>query len=239
MKRLKGEDASKSFNELDTMGSWKSSILNKPKDRLCTVGDLQLHLGNWYYLDGIGYEHGPYSCTLLQKMVHEGHLKKESSVFRKIDKVWVPVTSVIEAYQDNVKHNEDNIAPAVATSETSLAAYDGSSSTSSLFHSVHPQFIGYTRGKLHELVVKFYKSREFAAAINEVLDPWINSRQPKKEVEKHLFNKPATKTYLCLQRSSMGMFHFNYVLYHLLVLMGAIHVYLNVLQKFFQIFCWI
>lgn len=203
MKRLKSEDASKSFDGVDIIGSWKSSVINKPKDRLCTVGDLQLHLGNWFYLDGTGYEHGPYSCNVLQKMVHEGHLKKESSVFRKIDKVWVPVTSLIEASQDNAKVNEDNIAPTGGTSETCLAAHGGSSSTSSLFHSLHPQFIGYTRGKLHELVMKFYKSREFAAAINEVLDPWINSRQPKKEMEKHVFNKPTSKTYLCLQKSSM------------------------------------
>lgn len=53
-----------------------------------------------------------------------------------------------------------------------------------MFHEVHPQFVGYTRGKLHELVMKFYKSREFAAAINDVLDPWINAKQPKKEMEK-------------------------------------------------------
>jgi hypothetical protein len=54
---------------------------------------------------------------------------------------------------------------------------------------IHPQFVGFTRGRLHELVMKSYKSREFAAAINEVLDPWINARQPKKDIEKQIYWK--------------------------------------------------
>ncbi|KZV46713.1 putative histone-lysine N-methyltransferase ATXR3-like [Dorcoceras hygrometricum] len=59
---------------------------------------------------------------------------------------------------------------------------------SSRFHDLHPQFIGYTRGKLQELVMKSYRSREFTAAINEVLDPWISARQPKKEMEKQIYH---------------------------------------------------
>ena len=60
-------------------------------------------------------------------------------------------------------------------------------SKSNMFNSLCPQVIGYTRGKLHELVIKSYKSRGFAAVINAVLYPWINARQPKKEFEKQIY----------------------------------------------------
>jgi hypothetical protein len=37
--------------------------------------------------------------------------------------------------------------------------------------------------------MKSYKSRELVAAINEVLDPWINARQPKKDIQKQIYWK--------------------------------------------------
>ncbi|KNA15540.1 hypothetical protein SOVF_097420 isoform A [Spinacia oleracea] len=186
VKRLSEEDAShsRSFKEKNSGKSWESSITDKPKDRICTATDLQLHLGDWYYLDGTGHEHGPLSCSILLKMVEEGFLKKQSSVFRKIDKVWVPVTSVIKASENVSKLVGDNIVP-VGESSEAPAVQDGSFSLSYAFHSLHPHFIGYTLGKLHELVMKSFRSREFPAAINEVLDPWISLRQPRKEIEKH------------------------------------------------------
>ncbi|KAK4381017.1 Histone-lysine N-methyltransferase ATXR3 [Sesamum angolense] len=85
-------------------------------------------------------------------MADEGVIQKHSSVFRKRDKIWVPVTLPLSSLEFlNMRK-------------------------------MQLCFIGYTRGKLHELVMKSYKSREFAAAINEVLDPWINARQ-REDIE--------------------------------------------------------
>ena len=197
MKSSSSEDCylSKSLKEQNAGETWKYSIINKPKDRLCTANDLQLHLGDWFYLDGMGHEHGPFSCYALPKLMEEGHLKKQSSVFRKLDKIWVPVTAVINAAVNSSKHIADTVP---GESFEAPVMHDDTSSISSSFHSLHPHFIGYTLGKLHELVMKSYKSREFAAAINELLDPWVISRQPRKELEKH-------RSSINLLKSPMGM----------------------------------
>lgn len=191
VKRSSVESAShsKSVSENDSQGSWKCiTTISTPKDRLCTAEDLQLHLGDWYYLDGAGHEQGPSSFSELQALVDQGLLQKHSSVFRKNDKIWVPITSAagipdaavkIQQQNNNVT-STDCSGPSVG--QSLAGAIGGDNSISRSFHSVHPQFIGYTCGKLHELVMKSYKSREFAAAINEVLDSWINSKQPKKEL---------------------------------------------------------
>ncbi|KAL9243849.1 hypothetical protein vseg_017688 [Gypsophila vaccaria] len=191
VKRLSGDNGllSKSFKE-------QNVFINKPQDRVCTVDDLQLHLGDWYYLDGAGHECGPFSCSALKKLVEDGCLKRQSSVIRKIDKVWAPVTSVIKASEGGVKHTQGNSTFGGESFKAPAVVYGGNSSTSSSFHNLHPQFIGYTLGKLHELVMKSYRSREFASAINEVLDPWMNFRQPKKEMEKHLYNQLLSKGFL-------------------------------------------
>ncbi|XP_059661034.1 histone-lysine N-methyltransferase ATXR3 [Cornus florida] len=182
------------IQDQDSQGSWNSiTSIGAPKDRLCTAGDLQLHLGDWYYLDGAGHERGPASFSELQVLVDQGIIQKNSSAFRKIDKVWVPVTSAAEASETahSIKHetnatSSDSSGASLLNSQS--AVFNRSSKAFISFHSLHPQFVGYTRGKLHELVMKSYKSREFAAAINEVLDPWITAKQPKKEMEKHLYN---------------------------------------------------
>lgn len=142
--------------------------LNMPKNHLYTKDDLQLPLGDWYYLDGAGHERGPMAFSEIQTLVDQGVVQEHSSVFRKLDKLWVPVNSVNSGNEGsrNIDVDDEN--------------------KSNSFHDLHPQFIGYTRGKLHELIMKSYKSREFAAAINEVLDPWINLRQPRKEIEKNI-----------------------------------------------------
>jgi hypothetical protein len=153
------------------------SVVQKEKDRLCTTDDLQLHLGEWYYLDGVGHERGPLLFSELQVLAERGIIQKQTSVFRKFDKVWVPVT----------------------TTKDAVEAPEGSR----MFHGLHPQFIGYARGKIHELVMKSYRSREFAAAINEVLDPWINARQPRKELEKHIYNPSFTNQFRNGKRSRL------------------------------------
>ncbi|KAJ9170119.1 hypothetical protein P3X46_018250 [Hevea brasiliensis] len=181
-KKLITEGDSHSKTDQDSHGSWKSiSSINIPKDRLRTVDDLQLHLGEWYYFDE------------LQVLADHGAIQKYSSAFRKYDRVWVPITPATETSESTVKIQKENVAVCCDSSSTlsklHSAADNESNSNSISFHSLHPQFIGYTRGKLHELVMKSYKSREFAAAINDVLDPWINAKQPKKEIDNHIYRK--------------------------------------------------
>ncbi|PIA58437.1 hypothetical protein AQUCO_00500399v1 [Aquilegia coerulea] len=159
-----------------------------PKDHVCLVDELQLHLGDWYYFDGAGHEHGPSSFVELQAFVEKGTIQKHTSVFRKSDNIWVPVSYAALCSKASVYAQGQDMAPATDSSAVpssqSEVSVDGVSNVSvSSFHHLHPQYIGYTRGKLHELVMKSYKSREFAAAINEVLDPWIHAKQVKKELE--------------------------------------------------------
>ncbi|XP_057457990.1 histone-lysine N-methyltransferase ATXR3-like isoform X2 [Lotus japonicus] len=195
-------DSKRSSTEEDSLskaasdqGSWQSKkFISIPKDHLCTVHELQLNLGDWYYLDGSGRERGPSSFSELQYLVDKGIIKKHSSVFRKSDKLWIPVTSATETSDVSLTSQQKNSSTSGACSglpskQTQGFSYGEPYTNSSLFNSIHPQFSGYTRGKLHELVMKSFKSREFAAAINEVLDPWINARQPKKEMERQIYWK--------------------------------------------------
>lgn len=176
-------------------GSYRiMEFLNVPKDHICTISELQVHLGDWYYLDGSGRERGPSSFSELQCLVDQGIIKKHSTVFRKSDKLWVPIISSTETSDGSLTSQQESSSISGACSGLPSKQTQGVSSgehysNSSLFNSLHPQFVGYTRGKLHELVMKSYKSREFAAVINEVLDPWINARQPKKEIEKQMYWK--------------------------------------------------
>ncbi|KAK4845608.1 hypothetical protein QYF36_007034 [Acer negundo] len=184
---------SKTINDQDSQLFWKSrASVNTPKDRLCTADDLQLQLGEWYYLDGAGHERGPSSFSELQLLVDQGVIQKHISVFRKFDKVWVPVTSTAETFDTTARIQPENVNP-TGDSSRSLTHLQGAARgesennvNSNSFHSMHPQFIAYTRWKLHELVMKSYK-REFAAAINEALDPWLSAKQPKKETEKLIY----------------------------------------------------
>ncbi|KAL8228458.1 hypothetical protein R6Q57_016042 [Mikania cordata] len=166
--------------------SWKNIMaVSMPKDHLSNRDDLQLHLGDWYYFDGAGHERGPLSYSEIQDLADQGIIQKHSSVFRKFDKLWVPITEG--------KRKIDNENSGDTSGQSILETESGAHIVSSSFHNLHPQFIGYTRGKLHELIMKSYKSREFAAAINEVLDPWINLRQPRKEIEKNIYNPAISK----------------------------------------------
>lgn len=198
------DSQSRSVNDQGSQDSWKlMGSINTPKDRLCMVDDLQLHLGDWYYLDGAGHEQGPSTFSQLQALVDQDIIQKNISAFRKCDKIWVPVTSARETSEASVKSEQeknsatgDSLRP---VSQSRGAALGDFKAKRTLSHDLHPQFIGYMRGKLHELVMKSYKSREFAAAINEVLDPWINAKQPKKEMEKHIYRKSGMGWCLNLQ----------------------------------------
>ncbi|KAI4383286.1 hypothetical protein MLD38_009142 [Melastoma candidum] len=170
-------------------GSGRSiAAISTPKDRVCTVKDLQLQSGDWYFIDGIGREHGPVSFSDIRLLVDQGAIHKHSSVFRKSDNIWVPATPSGEISDASASTNMENNSSFGSSSGTCLLLPGGNNLTSS-FHGMHPQFIGFMRGKLHELVMRSYKSREFTAAINEVLDPWINAKQPKKEMDKPLYRK--------------------------------------------------
>nr|XP_017257593.1 PREDICTED: histone-lysine N-methyltransferase ATXR3 isoform X3 [Daucus carota subsp. sativus] len=195
---VEGSSSMKSMHDQDSQGSLKSiTSINIPKDRLCTADDLQLHIGDWYYLDGTGHEQGPLLSSEIQVLAEQGIIQKLTSVFRKVDNIWVPVISVAQASIAAGKTQRDS---SCISRENSRARHPETKSDLhnenfpiNSFDSLHPHYIGYTRGKLHELVMKSYKSREFAAAINEVLDPWINVQQPRKEMEKHASNLSVTR----------------------------------------------
>ncbi|KAL3645405.1 hypothetical protein CASFOL_010585 [Castilleja foliolosa] len=186
-KRSSEDRHSKSASEQDSRdSSKKSASFSVSNNKLYKRNELKLHLGDWYFLDGAGHERGPLSFSELQVMADQGIIQNHSSVFRKRDKVWVPV-SVPSDPSESLEH-ENSATCMTSQPEACDAVSSGSQRILSSFHDLYPQFIGFTRGKLHELVMKSYKSREFAAAINEVLDPWISSRQPKKEIEKRIYH---------------------------------------------------
>nr|GEW93959.1 histone-lysine N-methyltransferase ATXR3 [Tanacetum cinerariifolium] len=145
----------KSTHEPGHHDSCKSIVpIIMPKDHLATKDDLQLHLGDWYYLDGAGHERGPVSYSEMQVLADQGIIHKHSSVFRKFDRLWVPVTSTLE---DTRKIENEN------SSDTSRVAV--------------------------------LETTDPIQTINEVLDPWINLRQPKKEMEKNIYNPAITNKF--------------------------------------------
>ena len=190
-----GSSHFKKHHDHDSQGLHKSkSVPNIPKDRVCTADELSVNRGDWYYLDGTGHEHGPFSYSELQELVKKGTIVERSSVFRKIDNTWFPVLKDLKPLCS---------VPSVAQSSNSTAAHMqsdqynvGVNQGSGCFHELHPQFVGYTRGKLHELVMKYFKSRELTLAINEVLDPWISAKQPKKEFEAYFSHNSASRNFL-------------------------------------------
>ncbi|KAG0503619.1 hypothetical protein HPP92_003691 [Vanilla planifolia] len=181
-----GSSSSRKMHERDSQSLNKCQTFPTiPQDRVCTVVELALNLGEWYYLDGTGHECGPFFLEELRDLVSKGKILENMSIFRKVDNTWVPIS------RNLVNHVSISGEQGVVTTETSSAIEPFHSRNAdvhnnlSSFHCLHPQFIGYMRGKLHELVMKSFKNREFAAAISEVLDPWISKKQPKKEMDGH------------------------------------------------------
>lgn len=156
-----------------------------------TVNDLNLHLGEWYYRDGAGHEKGPLTFTQLQMLVSEGTLHNDSSVYRKSDNTWVPVSHDIFATLHSKKilpadsscQPPSTANPVYTISEQSKLEDCSASQVDYCFHTSHPQFVAYARGKLHEHVMKFYKSRDFAAALWEGLDTWMAPKQSKNSAD--------------------------------------------------------
>lgn len=156
-----------------------------------TVNDLKIHMGEWYYRDGAGHEKGPLTFTELQMLVSEGILHQGSSVYRKTDNTWVPVSHDIFATLhskeilpvDTSFQPPGTANPVCRISEQSKHEDCSTSQADNCFHTLYPQFVAYARGKLHEHVMKFYKSRDFSAAIGEGLDTWMAPKQSKNSMD--------------------------------------------------------
>nr|XP_024389357.1 uncharacterized protein LOC112288888 isoform X3 [Physcomitrium patens] len=164
--------------------------------------ELQLESGVWHYLDAAGHERGPFLMSALQGFVAEGGLPAGASVFRKRDNLWVPVSHLIQLHNAHapafaskpLPHSLERsgypVRPAVPSGAIScedpahtahpahpdLMELDVRSVSSSIFHDDHPQFLGYTNGKLHEHAMKSFRG-SFAGFFNDALDVWSNSKR--------------------------------------------------------------
>lgn len=152
--------------------------------------ELQLESGVWHYLDAAGHERGPFLVSALQGFVAAGALPPGASVLRKSDNIWVPVSHLVQYYDTHAPapastllahHFEESARPmksAVSSARGNPANLDHpmQSVSSSTFHCEHPQFLGYTNGKLHELVMKSFRG-SFAGFFNDALDIWSNSKR--------------------------------------------------------------
>ncbi|KAL2328317.1 hypothetical protein Fmac_021744 [Flemingia macrophylla] len=119
------DSRSKAYNHEGSRGSCRNmEFINIPKGRLSTVHDLQLHLGDWYHLDGSGRERGPSSFSDLQHLVDQGIVKKYSSVFRKCDKLWVPITSFAETYDVSLRMQQENEGHGHASKRARILVHD-------------------------------------------------------------------------------------------------------------------
>ncbi|BBN01324.1 [histone H3]-lysine4 N-trimethyltransferase ATXR3 [Marchantia polymorpha subsp. ruderalis] len=190
---------------------------------------LKLHDGPWFYLDGMGREMGPFSHAEIQSLVSNQKLFEGSSVYRKDDDLWVPVSvpsieRPISSPADSgipsesgqkcrlasltkppaAKHTSESstiqtslndgsryspsepLPPAVSVSENSdpksreSCAPTNNVSKAVSFHDIHPQFLGFTRGKLHEYVMKSFKSASLPAALYEGLEKWFQAKEKEK-----------------------------------------------------------
>lgn len=158
--------------------------------------ELHLESGVWHYLDAAGHERGPFLLSALQGFV-AGGLPAGASVFRKSDNVWVPVSHLIQYFDAHgpasastlLSHSFEQNCPkksAVSSGDPANRANIGlkelqldtpvQSVSSSIFHCEHPQFLGYTNGKLHELVMKSFRG-SFAGFFNDALDIWSDSKR--------------------------------------------------------------
>lgn len=160
--------------------------------------ELHLESGAWHYLDAAGHERGPFLVSALQGCVAEGVLPAGASVFRKSDNVWVPVSHLIQYFNAHgpasastlLSHSlgesgcptksaipsGDPANPANLVLKELQLDIPVQSVSSSIFHREHPQFLGYTNGKLHELVMKSFRG-SFAGFFNDALDIWSNSKR--------------------------------------------------------------
>ncbi|KAG0624404.1 hypothetical protein M758_3G245200 [Ceratodon purpureus] len=157
--------------------------------------ELQLESGVWHFLDAAGHERGPFFVSALLRFVTEGLLPPAASVFRKSDNIWIPVSHLLQYFNAHapapastpLAHRfEDSCYPVKSAISTEVFTRGGpanlqldfpvQSVSSSTFHCDHPQFLGYTNGKLHELVMKSFRG-SFAGFFNDALDIWSNSKR--------------------------------------------------------------
>ncbi|KAH7365252.1 hypothetical protein KP509_18G017200 [Ceratopteris richardii] len=129
--------------------------------QVLTRQELMLELGEWFYQDGSGQEIGPYTFSELQSRVNDGLIYEGSSVYRKSDETWVPLFGKFSSRSrlNSYKHNLQQVPGHELVDKEQKTLLD--------FHDIHPQFIGFMCGRLHEHVMKSYKTRDFAAMVDE------------------------------------------------------------------------
>jgi len=170
--------------------------------------ELQLDTGFWHYVDAAGHERGPFLMSALQALVAEGRLPDGASVFRKTDNIWVPVSHLMSCFQASALPPASSGMPGSCSSHfseetdcspteplppsvlsrlseafASKELYTATSmlgGNSPLFHEEHPQFLGYTNGKLHELVMRSFRGT-FPGFLNDALTMWLLTRKSVTE----------------------------------------------------------
>ncbi|MCO5550473.1 hypothetical protein L7F22_003960 [Adiantum nelumboides] len=138
------------------------------KDSIKTVqqvpqrSDLVLEKGEWFYQDGNGQEVGPYTFLQLQTRVQDGLLYEGSSIYRKSDETWVPL------FSNKLKERSSyNLAGDTLKEDSKQALVRQEQQAILDFHELYPQFMGFMCGRLHEHVMKSYRTRDFAAMVDE------------------------------------------------------------------------
>ncbi|KAI5060431.1 hypothetical protein GOP47_0024851, partial [Adiantum capillus-veneris] len=124
--------------------------------------DLMLETGEWFYQDGNGQEVGPYTFLQLQTRVRDGLLYEGSSVYRKDDETWVPLFA-----NKSKERLSFNLAGHTFEEDGKQALVRKEQRVILDFHQLYPQFIGFMCGRLHEHVMKSYRTRDFAAMVDE------------------------------------------------------------------------
>ena len=114
-----------------------------------TKAGLKLDKGDWFYLDGKGQEVGPSTYMELQLKAQDGLLYGGTSVYRKCDKIWVPLTvdgtDLCSRSASSNTEEKDSMKKIFIQRDNLLSS----------FHELFPQFIGYMCGKLHAKVGTF------------------------------------------------------------------------------------
>eukprot|EP00250_Pteridium_aquilinum_P014016 c21723_g1_i2 orf=471-7637(-) len=142
--------------------------------------DLKLETGEWFYQDGNGQEIGPYTFSQLQSKVQDGFLYEGSSVYRKSDETWVPIVTNRSPNRPNMESMISRSSRNAEEEDTSQAQLNQKQEALLDFHHLYPQFIGFMCGRLHEHVMKSYKSRDFAAMVDEGSRSCFGDKRSKK-----------------------------------------------------------
>lgn len=145
--------------------------------------------GDWYYRDGAGHEIGPFSLAKLQLEVQGGRLYEFSSVYRKSDDTWIQISADPVSFSDcsmenTSSHESGSIHGASKKVEWNIKrehATEGHEEAH-IFPQLYSQIMGYMCGKLHEHVMKSYRSQDFRALLLEGSDKWFGDKQSRSTI---------------------------------------------------------